>query len=68
MLPCRQLIGIDRRKRMQLGSIAFSFLVVDSTVVSLRRTTVETDPAWAVFAAAGIHQLPHMPALAFQVD
>jgi hypothetical protein len=66
-VPAGPYIGVERRKRLELGSIAFSFLTIDGELVSLRRTVHPADPVWTILASAGVRELPHMPALPLEM-
>lgn len=61
------LIGPERRARSQLEAIGFSFARVSGQLVCLRRTVSDRDPVWALVRSFGIDQMPHMPAVPFEL-
>lgn len=61
------VIGSERRTRLQLGAVAFSFAAVGGELISLRRTAVAEDPVWVLVRGAGFTELPHMPCLPLAV-
>ena len=65
--PMYPVIGIDRRRRLQLEAIAFSFAAVGGELISLRRTADARDPVWGILRAAGVTEISHMPALPMEI-
>ena len=68
-LPLRSpIIGMDIRKRLQLGSIILGFLVHGPHLVHLRTRLDETDPAWEILSSSGVTELYHLPSTPFAID
>ncbi len=58
--PC---IGLDLRRRMQLGSLGFGFMLFGSHVVCLKTTLSEQDPVWTALRSTGIAEVFHIPSV-----
>ena len=62
------IIGMDIRKRLQLGSIILGFLVHGPHVVYLRTRLDETDPVWEILSRSGITEVYHLPSGPFAIN
>lgn len=59
-----QPIGLDCRKRLQLGALGFGFMVVGSQVICLKiRIDSTRDPSWTALRDAGIEEVVHLPSV-----
>ena len=56
-------IGLDVRRRMQLGSLGFGFMVIGPHVVCLKTTISEEDMAWTALRSVGIAEVYHIPSV-----
>lgn len=58
--PC---IGLDVRRRMQLGSLSMGFMLVGPHVVCLKTAISEQDPVWTALRSTGIAEIFHIPSV-----
>lgn len=62
------IIGMDIRKRLQLGSIILGFLVHGPHLFCLRTRLDETDLAWEILSGSGVTEFYHLPSTPFAID
>jgi hypothetical protein len=61
-------LGLDPRPRLQLGTIAFSFMVVGPDLVCLKTRITEEDPSWTMLRSTGIDCVYHVPSLPYAIS
>jgi hypothetical protein len=61
-------IGLDVRRRTQLGSMGFGFMLVGPHVVCLKTALSEQDPLWTVLRGPGIAEVFHLPSVPLTID
>lgn len=61
------IIGLDIRKRSQLGSVNFGFLVVGPHIVCTKAQIVDGDPIWDFLAGSGVSEVYHMPCIPLEI-
>jgi hypothetical protein len=61
-------IGLDVRRRMQLGSLAFGFMLVGPQVICLKTVVAEQDPAWTILRGTGIEAVYHLPSIPIAIQ
>jgi hypothetical protein len=59
--PC---IGLDIRKRSELGELDLGFAVLESDVICLQPRICEQDPVWIMLCLTGIDTVYHLPSVA----
>ncbi|MGZ8940801.1 MAG: hypothetical protein ACXW32_16480, partial [Limisphaerales bacterium] len=62
------IIGMDVRKRSQLGTIIFGFLVVGPHIVCIKAQVVDNDPIWDFLAKSGVSEVYHMPSIPIEIN
>ncbi len=62
-IPLSPCIGLDVRRRMQLGSLGFGFMLVGPHVVCLKTALSERDPVWTALRSTGIAEVFHIPSV-----
>jgi hypothetical protein len=66
-LPLVPTVGLDVRKRLQVGSIQLGFLALGSTLVCLRTVLREEDPTWTILVSSGITKIIHLPSIPMMI-
>ena len=61
-------IGLDVRRRTQLGTLAFGFMLVGPHVVCLKTVVSEEDPAWTILRGSGIEEVYHLPSIPITIQ
>jgi hypothetical protein len=61
-------IGLDVRRRLQLGSLHFGFIVLGPHIICIKTKIMEEDPAWGVLCSTGIAEVFHFPCLGFAIE
>jgi len=61
-------IGLDVRRRMQLGSLAFGFMLVGPHIICLKTVVSEDDPAWTILRGTGIEEVYHLPSIPITIQ
>jgi hypothetical protein len=61
-------IGLDVRRRTQLGSLGFGFMVIGPHVVCLRTAVSSEDPAWTTLRSVGIAEVYHLPSIPMTIN
>lgn len=63
-----QYIGLDIRKKSQLGMLQSGFMLYDGNFIYLGVQVVENDPRFELLASAGIKRVVHMPSMPMQIE
>jgi hypothetical protein len=66
-LKLQQVIGVDIRKRLQLGSLWFGFMAVGVRIVCLKPTISEGDPIWRALRSTGVSAVFHLPSITIAI-
>lgn len=61
-------IGLDVRRRTQLGTLAFGFMLVGPHIVCLKTVVSEEDPAWTILRGSGIEEVFHLPSIPITIQ
>jgi hypothetical protein len=61
-------IGLDVRRRMQLGSLGFGFMLVGQNIICLKTVISEQDPAWTILRSTGINEVYHLPSVPITIQ
>ena len=61
-------IGLDVRRRTQLGTLAFGFMLVGPHIVCLKTVVSEEDPAWTILRGSGIEEVYHLPSIPITIQ
>lgn len=61
-------IGLDVRRRTQLGSLGFGFMVIGPHVVCLKTAVSSEDPAWTTLRSVGIAEVYHLPSVPMTIN
>lgn len=61
-------IGLDVRRRMQLGSLGFGFMVIGPHVVCLKTAVSAEDPTWTALSSVGIAEVYHIPSVPMAIN
>lgn len=56
-------IGLEVRRRLQLGSLGFGFMLVGRHIVCLKTIISEQDPAWTILRSTGVSEVYHLPSI-----
>jgi hypothetical protein len=62
------IIGMDVRKRSELGNLKFGFLVVGTHIVYIRPEIVESEMIWDMVAKSGATEVYHMPSIPVEIS
>lgn len=61
------IIGMDVRKRSELGTVGFGFLVVGGQVICTKVQAVNSDTIWEELAKIGVSEVYHMPSIPIEI-
>lgn len=56
-------IGLDVRRRSELGRLGLGFAVFGSRIICLKTQISERDPAWTALRLSGVEQVIHLPSV-----
>jgi len=62
------VIGVDIRPRLHLGSLALSFMLVGPHIICLKTHVSERDFVWTVLRDTGITEVFHMPSVTAAIN
>lgn len=62
------VLGLDIRRRLQLGNLGLSFMLVGPHIICLKTSVVEQDPIWTMLKQAGIQEVFHLPSLPVAIN
>jgi hypothetical protein len=57
------VIGLDVRRRMQLGRLGFGFAVLGSRIICLKTAISSEDQVWTALRLSGIEAVYHLPSV-----
>ena len=57
------VIGLDVRRRSDLGTLGFGFMTLGPHVICLKTRISEDDPVWTVLRSTGIKEVIHVPSV-----
>jgi hypothetical protein len=61
-------IGLEVRKRLQLGDLWFGCLAVGPHLVCIKSNLSESDPIWLTLHSAGATDLYHLPTVPIAIE
>ena len=58
---------MDVRKRSELGTVGFGFLVVEGQIICTKVQAVNSDTIWEELAKIGVSEVYHMPSIPIEI-